>query len=135
MANVKIIGDAIVITSEVKFEDYQLVQKMKPKALSLYEENSDGKLVPVFRVNVCDGEVRPTDVNENGITFRKGSRDGGYAQITAKAPAGDGDIKELVAEVFGGPLAKLIELEEQLPFVLDAIHDAHEAVLENIEVL
>ena len=135
MANVKIIGDAVILTSTMKLEDLELIQKTKPKALYLYEEDENGKSVPCFRIAVGEGEVRPSDVNENGITFRKASRDGGFAQITCKAPAGEGDVKDVVAEVFGGPLMSLKKLELALPDVIEEITRLKQAVLANIEVL
>ena len=135
MANVKIVGDAVVITSALKLEDIKLVQKTFPKKLSLYEEDETGKMNPYFRVEVGTGEVRPTDVSQYGITFRKESREGGFAQITCKIPAGEGDPKELVAEAFGGPLMSLCALEEALPQVVDSINDRKQAVLASIEVV
>ena len=135
MANVRILGDAVVLTSDLKLDDLKLVQKMRPKALSLFEEDESGKLVPYFKVGIGDGEVRNSDVNDYGIIFRKASRDEGLAQVTFKAPVGEGDIKEMVAEAIGTPLAHLITLENLIPDVLDEIHAAHDAVLSSIEVM
>ena len=135
MANVKIVGDAVVFTSDLKLEELKMVKKSRPKALCLYEEGEDGKPAPVFCVDIRGGEVRPSDMNENGITFRKASRDGGYAQITCKVPDGDGDVKDLVAEAFGVPLMNLTKLEEDLPYVIDELNVLKESVLDSIEVL
>ena len=133
MATIKIVGEAVVLTSSLKLDDIKLVQKHQPKKLCLYEEDGDGKMVPCFRISTGDGEVKPSDVSEFGITFRKASREGGYAQITCKVPEGDGEAKELVAEAFGAPLMGLIKLEDRLPDVVDDILDLKHEILSSIQ--
>ena len=135
MAQVQILGDAFVITSTLKYEDIQLVQRVRPKALNLYEETETGKVVPIFRIAAAGGKFCQDDINEYGIVFRKGSHDGGFAQITAKVPGGDASPRELVAMLIEVPLMNLNRLEYILPDVIDEINAQKQEVLDSIEVL
>lgn len=136
MANIKVLGDAVVLTSDLKIEDIEMVQKLRPQETSLWEEK-DGKQVPVFRISVSedDGKVHPGDISAYGITFRKASREGGFAQITFAVPRGEGSLKELVADAFGGPLMNLLQLEEKMRDVIRDIAELKQAALDMIEVI
>lgn len=135
MAKTKIVGDALVITSELKLTDLELVQKYEPAALKLYNVDDNGKKNPCFAICVQPGALQKFDVTDNGITFRKASRDGGFAEITCSVPAGEGDVRELVAEKFGGAISGLIRLEQELPDVIEAITERRQSVIDCIEVI
>ena len=134
MAKVKIVGDAVILTSELKLDDIKLVEKTAPHALSLYGEE-DGREVALFTIGTSKTAGFPGCVTKAGITFSKASRDGGYAQITFSIPEGDGDPKELVAEKIGVALMNLNKIEASLPDVIDDINEAKEAMLDCIEVI
>ena len=133
MAKVKICGDAVILTSEIKLDDIKLVEKTNPRALSLFGEE-DGHEVALFTIGTAKTPGFAGCVTKAGITFSKASRDGGYAQITFPVPEGDGDPKELVAEKIGVALMNLNKIEAYLPDVLGDINDAKEAMLDCIEV-
>ena len=130
MANIKVAGDAIVLTSELKLEDIKLVRKYQPKALTIYGEK-DGKEYPEFSIGAYNGEGC---ITKDGITFGRASRDGGFAQITMKMPDEEGDPKEIVAELIGAAVMKLGYFEDMLPGVIDDITSEHDAMLEMIEI-
>lgn len=130
MANVKIVGDALVLTSSIKFEDLKLVEKRYPRALSLYTEEN-GREVEDFSVRTTSGQGV---ITEYGVTFGKASREGGYAQITMGIPEVDGDVKEAVVDIIGIPLMKLNNLEALLPDVIAQIAEQKEQMLDCIEV-
>ena len=130
MANIKVAGDAIVLTSELKLEDIKLVRKYQPKALTIYGEK-DGKEYPEFSIGAYNGEGC---ITKDGITFGRASREGGFAQITLKMPEDDGDPKEVVADLIGGAVMKLRYLEGVIPDVIEDIEHEREAMLDMIEI-
>lgn len=130
MAKITVVGDAVVLTSALKYDDLEKVAKYRPEALVL-KGGEDGKQ-DVFMVGVSD---YVGDVDELGVIFnRKARGETGLAQLTCIIPKIDGDVKEFVAEHFGGPMMKLNKLEEQLPAVIAEINADHEAVLAGIEL-
>ena len=133
MANVKVLGDALILTSAIKLEDIKLIEKTNPRALSLYGEE-DGHEVALFSIGTSKTAGFPGCVTKSGITFSKASRDGGFAQMTFKVPEGEGDLKELVAEMIGVPLMNLNKIEAYLPDVLEDIGAAKAEMLDCIEI-
>ena len=70
-----------------------------------------------------------------GATFGSESHDDAkLATITFGLSAGDGDIKEQVADVLGSAIINLSKLEETLPEALEQIADEKAAVMETITV-
>lgn len=129
MAKITIVGDAVVVTSTLKFEDIKLVQKVRPKALTVYGEE-DGKKVPVFGICTADGKGH---ISESGISFGGATRDGeGLAQITMGVPSKEGSVKELVADAIGGAVMQLNKLEATLPAVIEEIKAEKTAMLDSI---
>ena len=117
MAKVKVIGNAVVVTSAVKLEDLRKLRKYAPEALTLKDEETGE---PTF--GVCTG---PTGIlNDVGAEFNGVSHDGqGLATITMSIDLGEKeDAKEVVAEVLGRPLMKLNALEAKLPAVLSDLN-------------
>lgn len=130
MAKITVVGDAVVITSALKFDDLEKVAKFRPEALVL-KGGEDGKQ-DVFMIGTSD---YAGDVDELGIIFNRKTRDEvGLAQLTCVFGGFEGDVKEFVADKLGGPLMKLNKLEEQLPAVIAEIAAEHEAVLAGIEL-
>lgn len=133
MANVKIVGDAAVLTSQIKLEDIKLIENTNPRALSIFGEE-DGHEVALFTIGTAKTAGFAGCVTKAGITFSKASRDGGYAQITFPVPEGEGDPKELIAAKIGVALMNLNKIEAYLPDVLNDITAAKAAMLDCIEV-
>lgn len=133
MAKVVIAGDAVVITSSVKFEDLQLVKKYRKDALTL-KGGESGK-EPVFSIFVKD--CGKGDINDNGVVFASATRDEEkLATVTMSLPevGVDADVKKFVADSIGGALANLNALEATLPTVVEEIKTQYNNVLENITV-
>ncbi len=132
MANVKVVGDAVVITSTLKFEDILAVQKYRPSALTL-KGGEDGKQ-PIFKIEACTGAMGR--INEYGATFGSATHtDEGLAAITLclDVPAGT-DIKSLIADKYGAALANLKQLEETLPEVLSTVTAERAALMNTITI-
>jgi len=132
MASIKVVGSAVVITSDLELEDIKLVQSARPKALKVFEEE-DGKKNLVFCIGAGTGKGSLT---EYGIVFGRVTNDGyGNAQFTQEIDPGDQDIKEFVAEHYGLPVMYLNKLEESLRPVISDIKRQHQNVLDSIELL
>lgn len=131
-AKITIAGNAVVVTSALKLEDYRTIAKYRPDALIL-NGGEDGK-TPIFAVAVTDrgnGEI-----NKYGATFGSESHDEAkLATITMAADCvGNDDIKEFVADQIGSAVINLHKLEETLPAVLEEITAEKAAVMESISV-
>lgn len=132
MSKITICGDALVVTSALKFEDICLVNENRPKELTLWGEEN-GKPVPDFSISATCGKG---NISPFGICFGGATHDGnGFASITGYIPAGDGDVKERVANQVGAAVLKLNELEEKLPPVIEEIKAQKQAMLDSIQLI
>ena len=132
MARITIAGDAVVVTSTLKLEEYKTIEKYRPKALTLMG-GEDGK-EPVFHVSTSGSG----DINQYGASFVSATHDeNGYATITLTGvcKGAHGDIKEWVADNLGAAIINLNKLEAQLPAVLDEINREKADVMSNISVM
>lgn len=134
MAKITILGNAIVITSEILLEDLKLVEKCKPNKLVLRElDEATGKNIDVFRIGTVIGNG---DANKYGIAFSDSTNDTeGRATVTLVSPLLDVDVKEYVADKYGEALMKLNQLETIFEAAIDDIKEQKAAVLENITVI
>ena len=131
MARIKIVGESVVIISDIKFDDYKMIAKYRPAKLVL-KGGDDGK-EPIFAVGVATNPRG--SINKMGAEFGSEAHDGtGRATITFDLPQTDGDVKEAVAEKVGAAIIYLNKLEETLPDVVNEIAAEKAAVLENIFV-
>lgn len=132
MAKIKTINRAIVVNSEVKYDDYKLVAKYRPEALTL-KGGEDGK-EPIFTVFVRNGGQGCID--ENGAIFGEATRDDAKLATITMMFTGDAeaDIKEYIVDELGGALTKLNKVEAGLPAVIEAIKAERETVRDSIEV-
>lgn len=130
MANVKILGDAAVVTSAMTLEQLQTLKKYKPKALQLMG-GENGKEV-VFMVDTVKGEGT---MNGYGVSFGRVSRDEHkLAQLTMCIPAHVTDAKAWFVDTFGGAVANLIAVEEQVPAAIEEVNAARAAVEEVVSI-
>lgn len=133
MAKIIIAGYAVVLQSTRTLEDIKKLEKYAPKSLYLYEEDEDGKKLPIFKVATTNGAG---SVSKFGVCFGSVAHDGsGLATITEKLPAGVGDAKEWVADEYGVAVVQLNKIEETFDAALAEVDAAKAAVEANIEVL
>jgi len=131
MAKITVAGDAIVVTSSIKFEDIKTIAKYRPEKLTLMG-GKDGK-EPVFALGVTSGSG---SINEFGASFgRETNNADKLATMTLVCSGIVGDVKEYVADKIGGALAKLNALEATLPDVLAEIAAAKGAIMDSITVM
>lgn len=133
MASIKIVGDAVVITSTMKLEDIRTIKKYRPDALTL-RGGKDGK-EPIFCIAVCNSGTG--NINQYGAEFSRASHDDAkLATITKMVPhSDDTDIKEFVADTYGAYVLNLNKLEATLPSVMEEIATEKEQILANITVV
>ena len=128
MAKITVVGDAVIVTSSMKLEDLKTIQKYRPQALVL-KGGEDGKEA-IFRLGVTEGVG---NINKYGAEFTGEARDGsGLATITLECTAGNNDIKNVIVDEIGYPVAILNKLEAGLPEVLSEVKAEREAVVSNI---
>ena len=132
MAKITIAGDAVVITSTQTLENIKALEKYRPSALTLYEENENGKRVAVFKVGSTSGNgaAGTFGISFNGVTHD----DQRLATVTLPAPAGAADIKDAVAEMYGAIVLALEKVEAQIADAVAAVAAEREAVKANITI-
>lgn len=126
---ITVVGNALVVTSTLKFEDIEKVSKFKPEALILKNE----KDVPIFAIGTTS---ESGSINSLGAIFDGATRDGeGLATITMAIPfeATNDELKETVAEEYSGAFASLKKLEASIPEVVKELDDAKAEVMRNMQ--
>ena len=128
MAKVVSVGQAVVITSEVKLEDIKKIQKYRSEALVLKggEDNKE----EIFRIGIGDGKI-----GTYGASFGEATRDDEkLATITMTTNYNGDDIKGFIADELGVALTNLGKLEKTLPAVLDSIDKERAAIMDGITI-
>ena len=127
MAKINVVGNAVVLTSSMKYEDVQKAEKYRPDALVLKDEK--GK--ELFKV--ATGKY-PT-ANEYGVVFNGHTQADGFATGTwIVADEITEDAKEQLADLYGAALLKLGKLEETFGKAIEEIDKEREGVLAQIEL-
>lgn len=127
MAKINIIGDAVVVTSTIKFSDIQKLEKLKPDILAIKDDDGN----EVFRI--ATGER--AKVASFGVVFSGETRDERkLATVTMAVSETDGDIREVVADLLGETLEYLAAVETQVACKLPEILRRRDALIASIEV-
>ena len=111
-AKIIIVGNAAIIKSAVKLEDWKKVLKYDPET-GLY--NEDGE--PVFCSGVQDNDMG--SLTRHGVVWSGTPDEEGYAVATLMLSPGTEDRKETVRETIGSYLLDLNELEKSIPEALE----------------
>ena len=122
---IKIVEDACILTSQLKFEDIKKVEKVCPKALALYTTNEEGDLEELFKVGTGKNAI----VSNYGIVFAKANKKG-YATVTTVFPGNVTDKKQWVLDNYAKVLFMLKDVEKNVTDELERINNAY-ANLEN----
>lgn len=123
MAKVTIMLNSAVLVSSVKKEDIAKLQKYRPSALVLRDEEDN----PVFAIGVTSGRGV---VGRNGIEFAQDVD--GFAAVEIPVPD-IADKKAYVQDVCGVTILRLNQLEELIPDELEDLDSEVEAISECIE--
>lgn len=140
MSKVKVTGNALVVTSSLKWEDLILVAAHRPDELNLYTDET--KTNQIFAIKLLSPYMGTTGaISDCAVVFEGPSRDEGKKAIVSVLIDGavacdcdDNDLKEYVAAYYGEALANLNKLENNLPSVIAEIKKEKEKIMEAIEI-
>lgn len=121
MAKVKVLGRAVVVTSDLKLEDIELAASIAPSSLKLVDAESKEVLFQVGAGTHCES------INDNGAIFSQDNMItvlvGGNKPITRK------DIKDLL----GNAIIKLGRVEKQVAKELPSIEKELDKVISFVD--
>lgn len=133
MAKITIAGDSYVVTSSATLETIKTLEKYRPKALSLFDVDDDGKKMEVFRVCSAKGEG---SISQFGAAFGSTTHDDQkLATITMPIPQGVENAVDFVAEKVGAAIIMLNKVEEQFSAAVQDVNAEEARVRENITVV
>ena len=128
MAKITITGDVAVITSEMKLEEIEKLEKYNRNALTLFD--NEGK-EPEF----CVKSSTKGSINRYGAEFNGKSRDEGFATITIPVK---GETKEEVEAYLldktGNAILNVNKIEEQAIEALAKVDEEIAEVKSNITI-
>ena len=130
MANtkkIKIAGNAVVLTSKLKFATIQKMEKYNPAALVLVETRKDED-VEVFRI--ATGKIG--SISKYGVVFSEADKDG-YAIATVLLPENVEKKKEYIKDNFATVLFMLADLEDSVTTACAELEAAYAKLDDDIE--
>ena len=108
MAKIKVVDQAVVLTSALTNEELAKAKKYFPQALVLIDKDEDGKNVITYAIGQTYGDG---SISKYGIEFPKGVAEE-KASLTVLIPKMDKKKKEeFVKDEFGKALQNLIKIE------------------------
>ena len=126
---IKIAGNAVVLTSKLKFATIQKMEKYNPSALCLTETKKDEE-VEIFRI----ATGKTSSIGKYGITFMEANKDG-YAIATILLPENTTDKKAYIKDNLGNAIFMLTDLEalvETACAELEAAYDKLDTEIEEV---
>ncbi|MBQ7044472.1 MAG: hypothetical protein IJN78_07690 [Clostridia bacterium] len=130
MARIIIAGDAMVVESAHTLETLKTLEKHRPKALTLYDE--DGK-TEIFKVGTTTGKG---SIGSMGASFGSVSKNGEKkAIITMEIPANTADAQAYAEDVVGTAIINLNKVEAQFEAALAAVDTEKATIRESITVM
>ena len=127
---VRILGNAFVITSKLKFENIKKMEKLSNETLCLVEIERDDTVNEVFRIST--GKV--ASVSPYGITYNEANPDG-YAIATSTFPSDVTDKKAFIKENLAKVMLMLDELEAHVADDLEKLEKRYEELDKDIEIV
>ncbi len=124
---IRIAGNALIITSKVKFDTIKKLEKYNNDALVLCEQDND-EIKEVFRISTGNS----SSISKYGVTFMEADKNG-YAVATILFPENVKDKKEYVKDNFGTALFMLEDLEATVETACAELEAAYAKLDEQIE--
>jgi hypothetical protein len=129
MANITVVGNSYVVTSDIPAADLERVKKYRPSALTLVDEETKETY---FRVGVSSGA---SSLNDNGINFGGVTNDEEkLATATLSIPSDVEDVKAYVLDKAGVAISNLDKVESGITTALEDIKQEHDSIAERIIV-
>lgn len=130
MAKILIAGSALVIKSGYSLDEIKTLEKYRPKALTIFEEDDKTEL---FKVGTTKGDG---SIGTFGASFGRSSADDDKkATITIDIPADVTDAKKYAEDTVGVAIVYLNKVEDQIPDALASVEEERAKVRENIVAL
>ena len=120
-AKLYILGCAAVVISGVKLEDWKTVEKYAPEALKIVDEDGE----TVFRIMTSDG---PGSINQYGVVFGEAVNEDGCATVTVIIDPEIENKREAVMDIAGSALSDLIDIEKEMPKLLEEIRNKKDEI-------
>lgn len=124
---IKIVGNALVLTSKLKFATIQKMEKYNRDALCLVEVKNDEEN-EIFRI----GTGKTSNISKFGITFMEANKDG-FATATVLFPEGTTNKKEFIKDNFATTLFMLNDLENAVETACAELEAAYAELDKTIE--
>ena len=129
-ARVRILGNAFVITSKLKFENIKKMEKLSNETLCLVEIEKNDTINEVFRIST--GKV--ASISPYGITYNEANTEG-YAIATSTFPADVTDKKAFIKDNLAKVMLMLDELEMHVAEDLVKLEKRYEELDKDIEIV
>ena len=123
MAKIKVLGNALTLTSGLKTSEIEKAEKFCPDATKLVDEEK----TPYFVV-----QTGPASVGKFGVSFNHTNAEN-YAYVTLVAE--EAPTKEEIKEEFGEILFNLNEVEKNVKSALETLKEKIDTLEEVIEVI
>ena len=124
MADVKIAGNTIILTSTVTLEQLRRIEKHRPEVLEVHNAKEE----IIFRVGTGSNAL-----NNHGASFNAATLDDReLAYISLPIPSGVADAKRYFAETFGQPHLHLKAVEQKLTDVLVEVEDKITEIMNDV---
>lgn len=112
------------LTSALKVDDLQLVEKTRPGALTITDDDGNS----LFMISYREGA---NYIGANGITF--GVKDAnGCAVVSADLPDAEDGLAESVVDLISVATEHLKAFEEKLPGIVSGIREQRKALIDGI---
>ena len=127
MANIKVIGDAMIVTSAIKMEDIKLLQRLDPDSLVARDKDDE----PVYAVFTGDSGF----MENTGIRFT-GADSNGFATVTILLPpASQAQREEFIKENYAMAITALQAMEELLIEYLISFKTKYNEAMQAVEFI
>lgn len=127
MANIKVIGDAMIVTSAIKMEDIKLLQCLDADGLIARDKDDE----PVYAVFTGDSGF----MGDTGIRFT-GADSNGFATVTILLPpASQTQREEYIKEKYAMAITALQTMEELLAEYLVDFKTKYNEAMQAVEFI
>lgn len=132
MANIKVLGNSLTITSEIKAENIRNTEKYAPDCTKLWNPaNYNEEPVVDFMVAMTESIG---SANNNGICFDSENTDG-YAYLTVGIDRTPETDEEAIIQKYAPMLVKLNSVERRIEAAMEEINKQIDAVRETVKFM
>lgn len=134
MANIKVVDQAVVLTTELTNEQIARAEKYFPEALELANTNKDGEREVYFVVKSTYNAAPVVEASKFGVEFPYASKED-KARVTYVIPKlAKEKVTTYVKDRFGVILRNLLLVEAQFKAMQDEFDKAYKALEANITI-